>query len=407
MVQENLLFSVLEEKNSKLLHTIRDVYLTKKYEPQFTLVKDYFAKYGNMPDYKTVESHFGFVFNQNNSPAQYWFDELIAKYRETVIETAVVDSARDKNNAIAIFQNAIVEYNSEHDLRVQNYDTDSGSREAAYQERKKTGGITYLSTGNDDFDNFSMGYKRADLWTIAGREGLGKSWLLLRLANWLDAELKSLGIDKPVLIASCEMDNEELTERLDCIRCGIPYGDFLKGMLTPAQEFKYAKYLGRIDSNIKMVDDCMVFEDVAEYMQIYQPAAVFLDGSHQLARSYDWKDVAALTAQMKRTTRLLRTPIVNTTHLKSGKGTDSRGADLDDMAYSKGYTRDSDIVAIMYADEGMELNNQIGLDTVKIRRGSRTKIVYETDFTTMEMRTISTYSGVMSQPLSAEESGLF
>jgi len=397
VIQENLLYSILEKNDATTLFLVKDVYLTQRYAAQFLFVKDYYATYGKLPDIPTVEAKFSISLNANGNPATYWLKELVDKHKEGVVENAILASAKNKKNAINIFQDAIVEYNSDHEMRVVDYGMSGTNRISRYEEIKQNGGISYLSCGNADFDEFSMGYKKADLWTLAGREGLGKTWLLLQMAKWLDTVLKLSSITRPILIVSCEMDNEELSERLDCMGAKIPYGNFLRGQLTQQEELRYDKYLSRVTSNIKIVDDCVRFSDVENYMAIYQPCAVFLDGSHNLSDSYDWKDIATLTSQMKRATRVRRTPIINTTHIKGGKGKSDKGGEIDDLAYSKGYTRDSDIVAIMYADEAMELKGEIGLDTVKIRRGTRNKIIYKMDFSNMDFTVVQKLTGVMSQ----------
>jgi replicative DNA helicase len=393
MIQENLLYSIAESNDYATLFHVHDAYLTAKYVPYFQFCKDYYGTHGKVPGVFTVEQKFGISLTANANPAKYWLEELILKYKEGIVEQAIIASAKDKKRAIEIMQEAIVLHASDHELRVLGYDANAQDRTNKYLETKANGGISYLRTGQPDFDAVSMGYKRADLWTIAGREGLGKTWLLLRLADWLDQLLYQIKMDRNILIVSCEMDNEELTERLDCIRAHLSYNAFIQGGLTESEELRYARYLRDLESHIKIVDDCATFQDVENYMTVYNPAAVFLDGSHQLSPSYDWKDVAALTARMKRATRLKRIPIINTTHLKSGKGTSTKGGDLDDMAYSKGYTRDSDIVGIMYADDQMEMQNQVGIDWVKKRRGVRSKLIYQNDYTTMELKVVETLTG--------------
>lgn len=397
MIQESLLYAILSQNNSEILFRVKEHYLSLVNKKHFLFVKDYFGKYKVLPEVDTVEQKFNISLPVTNDKADYWLAEVIKKYKDKLIETAVIDSAKDKKKAVSIMQKAILDYNSDAEIRVADYGTGAMNRLTRYQSVKNSGGISYLSTGSEDFDVIIKGYKHADLISIGGREGVGKSWLILRMAIWLDKYLKTIAHDnRPILFVTNEMDIEECEDRLDCINTGIAYDDFISGKLSKNQELKYARYLRSIKSHIKFVDDCATSADVDAYISIYNPALVFIDGSHLLSKDFDWKEMYNLTMNLKKMTRLHRVPIINTTHLKSGKGKSDDGGDVDDFAYAKGYTRDSDVVIVMYAGVEMELDNEIGLDFAKVRRGVRTKLVYRNDFKTMDFTLVSSVANMTS-----------
>jgi len=392
MLVESFLFSVIENDDANSLFKVKDTFVSPKDRPYIDFVKDFYANYKKLPDLNTVEVKFNIQLQDNTENPDYWYREIVDKYQEYIIEQAVLGSAKNKKKAIDIMQQAIVDYNVDVDAQIIDY-SDGKKRAKSYDARKGTGGITYLSTGNQDLDTFSSGYKRADLWTIGGREGAGKTWFLLRQAVWLDTHLIDKGITKPILIVSGEMDAEELEERIDAIRCEISYARLSKGELNPAEERKYKRFLQGFDTNIRIVDTFDNLKDVEYFMTIYRPAMTFIDGSHLLSSSYDWAEIAKVTSGMKRLTRNMKIPIVNTTHLKSEKGTSAKGGNMDDFAYTKGYTRDSDIVGVMFASDMMEIENKVGIDWVKIRRGSRTQLVWENDYETCQTELIDSRVG--------------
>lgn len=392
MLIESFLFSVIENDDANVLFKVKDTFVAPKELPYIDFVKDFYANYKKLPDLTTVEAKFNIQLQDNTEKPDYWYKEIVDKYQEYVIEQAVLGSAKNKKKAIDIMQQAIVDYNVDVDAQIIDY-ADGKKRAKSYDARKGSGGITYLSTGNADLDMFSSGYKRADLWTIGGREGAGKTWFLLRQAIWLDEYLIDKGISKPILIVSGEMDAEELEERIDAIKCEISYSRLSKGDLNPAEERKYKRFLQGVDTNIKIVDTFDNLKDVEYFMTIYRPAMTFIDGSHLLSSSYDWGEIAKVTSGMKRLTRNMKIPIVNTTHLKSEKGTSAKGGNMDDFAYTKGYTRDSDIVGVMFASDMMEIENKVGIDWVKIRRGSRTQLIWENDYETCKTELIDSKVG--------------
>lgn len=392
MLVENLLYTLINKGDIETLYKLKDKFFKQNDADYVLFVQDFYSQYNKLPDINTVESKFNISLIPNNEKPTYWYKEVIKKYQEYVIEQAIISSAKQKNNAVDIFQKALIDYNSELDVEIVDY-SDAKRRIQSYNALKLNKGVSYLPTGNDEFDVFSSGYKRADLWTIGGYEGSGKTWMLLRMASWLDEYMMAQNIKKNILIVSGEMDALELEERLDSIKCGLNYGRLSKGELTTIEERKYKNYLGGFDSNIRIVDSFDNLKDIGHYINVYRPAITFIDGSHLLASSYDWTELAKITAGMKKMTRNSKTPIVNTTHLKADKGRSANGGNIDDFAYTKGYTRDSDIVGVMYASDEMVLQNRIGLDWVKVRRGTRTQIVFENDYTDSSIKVVSNVTG--------------
>tara|TARA_Y100000034_G_scaffold29728_1_gene36177 strand:+ start:51928 stop:53208 length:1281 start_codon:yes stop_codon:yes gene_type:complete len=393
MLVEKLLYSIIQDNDSVSLYKIKDRYLKPKEKTQVDFVKDYYAKYMKLPDVATVSAKFGTGLTQNNAKGEYWLNELIDAYKRQVIENAVITAARNKNKALQVFQEAIVEHNTDLDTEIHTYNK-GADRLKEYNKRKTTGGISYVSTGSDDLDEISSGFKRADLWTIGGREGIGKSWYLFRMAIWLDFVLMNSKRDQPILIVSGEMDALEVEDRLDAMRCKISYSRLSKGALDPQEELVYKRFLGRgFKSNIVVVDSFNNLQDIEYFMTIYRPICCFIDGSHLLSSSYEWTELAKVTAKMKKMTRNKKIPIINTTHLKGEKGKSAEGGDIDDFAYTKGYTRDSDIASVMYASDMMEIENKIGLDFVKVRRGSRTQLIYQHNYDTCEIDLVESKVG--------------
>lgn len=728
MLIEKFLYSVIENSDSETLFKVKDKFLVGDEIDYVNFVKDFYSVHSKFPDIATINSKFGITLIANTEPASFWFDELYGLFQEGVVEKAILDGAKKKHEAIKIFQQAIVDYNTELDVKILNFN-DGNPRVKSYTDRKTNGGITYLSTGRAELDEFSLGYKGADLWTIGGFESVGKAeplsnkiltynrgvikfgeltlddmvygsnglpqnieaihpqgvrsiyritfadktfadcdgehlwdseivsdrtlkkgfitrttlelkeylakypksiiripdtpcvsfarqeplpihpyllgcllgddsltkhdttisnndielidrvkelwsnwsdvtgkrpndatcirlkgidkelsklglkgtnsftkfipdiyltasisdriellrglmdtdgyndrgtcaefavrskeladdttrlvrqlggiaitntkevkgkpfymvrasfhadnfinpfyvtrkangfkprasnscygkvirsieyireeeaqcisvsnsdslyltgedcivthntWQLLRMVNWLDLWCLDNAITRPILIVSGEMTSDELADRLDAIRCEVSYQRLTNGSLKPTEERKYMNYLKGFESNVIMVDSFDGIQDVEYFVSLYRPCMMFIDGSHLLAPSYDWKDIAQVTARMKSITRNNKVPIVNTTHLKAEKGKSSKGGELDDFAYTKGYTRDSDIVGVMFQTDLMGLENQVGIDWVKVRRGNKSRSIWQTDYETSQTDLVETISG--------------
>ena len=393
MLVNKFLYSVITNDDISTLFRIKDSFVVPKDLLVVDFVKDCYTKHSKLPDIDTVESKFNIELTPNTESTQFWYDEILSAYKNRVVEDSIIDAAKNKGKAIDIFQKAILSYNTDIDSSVSTY-SDSKRRIDDYNNRKSTGGISYLSTGCPEYDSFSLGYKRSDLWTIGGREGIGKTWLLLRMANWVDMYLTSNDIDRTILIVSGEMDAVELEERLDAMRCEVSYNLLSRGDLSPTEERKYKRYLMGVDSRVVIVDSFDNLKDVQFLITVYNPIICFIDGSHLLASSYEWTDIARVTSTMKKITRNNKLPIVNTTHLKSEKGKSATGGDIDDFAYTKGYTRDSDIAGVMFADDMMEIDYKFGIDWVKVRRGGRCQLIFQNDYDKTSAEIIEVKQGV-------------
>lgn len=538
---EKFLYSVIDEDDAKALFRVKDKFLLPKEQKYLSFVQDFYALYSKLPEVQTVEDKFGIKLIRNTESATYWYNEIYNAYQTSIVEDAIITSAKNKKSAIDIFQQAIIDYNSDADIQIHNY-TDGANRLKSYRERKGTNGISYLSTGMPELDVMSLGYKKADLWTIGGSEGMGKAqpldakiltpkgfvtmgslkigdtimtsdgytqkvtgifpqglrkivelvfqddngelsytrcdynhlwscatykemsrgkysvrttrhmieltkqtsiyipeynkcnfykrrlfqvnfidepvecqcisvssknklyvtddyivthntWFLLKMANALDTWTLNNNINRKILIVSGEMTAEELEERLDAIRCHISYSRLSSGNLTAIEERKYERYLNGFESNIILVDSFDNINDVEYFISLYRPCCIFIDGSHLLSSSYEWKDISQVTKKMKTLTRNNKVPIINTTHLKADKGNSASGGSLDDFAYTKGYTRDSDIVGVMYASDIMVLDNQIGIDWVKVRRGDKYRAIWESDYDTCTTKLVENLTG--------------
>lgn len=395
MIQLKLLYAIVVNEDLDTLLKVRDTFLETKNVPYFEFIRGYYAKYTKFPTIDTVESKFNVALPVTNDSGDFWYAEVVEKFKERIIEEGIKKAAKDRTNAIKYIQDILIQHNVDAEAEISDYNNSVG-RMTRYNEVKGTGGITYLSTGDTEIDKYTKGYKRKDLWTIGGREGIGKSWKILRMANQLDIYVRSKGYTKPILFFSNEMDNQECEDRLDSINCKISYDALISGALDSKQELKLARRLRGVESNIKFIDTAMSMAEISAYIDLYGPCAVFIDGSHLLVDDYDWKVMYTLTASMKRLTRSKKVPIVNTTHIKSGKGKSAGGGDLDDFAYAKGYTRDSDVAAMMYASPDMELDDTIGLHFLKIRRGKPVKILYKQDWEDMSSVIIEVITNMAS-----------
>jgi replicative DNA helicase len=76
------------------------------------------------------------------------------------------------------------------------------------KEKRLKSGFTGISSGFTDLDKITSGFQPADLVIIAGRPSMGKTSLVLNIAEWV-----ALHEQKPVAIFSLEMSKQLLVQR--------------------------------------------------------------------------------------------------------------------------------------------------------------------------------------------------
>ena len=395
-----LLYSILEAEDVETLFKLRPKFFEKSDWAVYEYAQTFYNTYGHLPTRSTIESHFSIELEETTEPVKVWWDDTIARWKKNVIDIGIIQAAKkgtDKEK-IDLLQRALTAYSDfEEDSMVNIAEV---NRLTIYEQNKATGGI-HLSTGNTTFDEFSVGFGASDLWTLAGKEGQGKTWVILHMANWVDQIIN----EGKILFVSCEMDKDECAVRLDAVKTKLPYGKLIRGELTPIQEVRYRSYSNSLKTHIHMTDQVFDLHDLESLITIHRPRIVFVDGVHSLANSMDWKDMFTLTLNLKKMTRKFKVPIVITTHIQS----DDDNNRLWSLAYSKGFSRNSDIVGVFFQNGLMEANNEIGIDWVKIRRGVRCQTIQKMEFdpTTFEVTDMRTKGELITSAVESLGDSLF
>lgn len=195
-----------------------------------------------------------------------------------------------------------------------------------------------------------------------------------------------------ILLVTNEMGEDEIKERIDCIKFRLPYESFLQGTLSDREKRRYysgLESLKGMKSKIRILYSCSTIDELTTQIGLYQPSAVFIDGSYLMEPQRDdgWEKIVYVTRNLKRIAKNMNVPIVNTTQLKRGssKGASKFSLDgQDDFAYSSSYSQDSDIAIRMFQDPDMRFHDIIGMEVAKGRRvKSGTTFMFQNDLTNM------------------------
>lgn len=399
MIALKLIYSVIKEESRDVLYNIKKAYMGTD-APMVSFIKMYLIKHKEFPAIEVVEDKFKIELPTNKGKASHWLEELKEKYKSKVIDNAIRSLAKDKGNGVQHLQQALLEIASEEERDVVAYNEAATKRIEEYQERVKAGGVTYLSTGSPELDEFTYGLRPGDFWLLAGYEKSGKSFRMLRMANRIDKIISKYfpNDDRGILFVSCEVDKSEFHGRLDCINAKIPYDKFESGQLSPKQETKLYNWLKKAErlhkngkSRLTIVDDLTNINQVETYIDLYNPAVMFIDSAHILAESFEYRELLKMSANFKNKARVSKVPIIASTHtnLKEGDGLDK----INGKAFANFRAgRDPDFAFVMWADEEMAIRDERGIYAYSVRRAEKFIEIFSTNWNNMSENLIAMQS---------------
>ena len=222
------------------------------------------------------------------------------------------------------------------------------------------GGITGLTTGFVDFDRLTAGLQPSDLILLAARPSMGKTALVLNIAQ--NVAIRAKGA---VAFFSLEMSKEQLVQRLLCSEAPIDSQRLRVGELADEDWRKLVRAAGKLsDSNI-FIDDTAgitVMEMrakarrlkrehdikllIIDYLQLMQGAS---SGSRSENRQ---QEISEISRSLKALARELNIPIVALSQLsRSVEARQSKKPMLSDLRESGSLEQDADIVAFLYRDD--------------------------------------------------------
>jgi len=395
MVFESFVYSLLDSGDFKSLGLAKEEYFTVDDFKVISYLNDYFIKFNKMPDVTTVEVKFKTKLHKNTSPPEYWLKELKDKNVKNVIDDTLRLLVKSKN-PISTLTDALHKIQLDDPMAATTeYGANTKERYDRYiNEKKKNLGVTYLSTGDLKLDEFTGGYRKGDLWLIAGYEKIGKSFKLLRLANEVSRTIAVKFPDKKALFVSLEVNEDEFMDRLDCINAGISYERFDSGKLKKEEMLKLKSYYKQVENNPDAKEHRLLLEsrlskmsDLESFIRIYKPAIVFVDSVHLWSASLDWKDMMKITQQLKNTARATNTPIIVTAHANLKEGDEITKMDGNVFSYFKA-GRDPDFSFVMFRDTKMAVLGLTGMLSAFSRRKRKFVQTVKTNWETMHEETV-------------------
>lgn len=351
-----------DEQSSEIFRFMADHARTYKQPPSFDAVRNKFPDYYFEVTEDAVQYLLdGFMKKVERRYAMKYILELASAIDDPEKEDALPELFLERSRELAqVIPTTQLHKFSQMDERIQAYEIADPDEEKGIQM-----GIPY-------FDNLTMGFQAHEYITIMGWTGTGKS----TLAQWMLFNAWAQG--KTPMLISLEMEAKALFRKWDTMMMHFLYHDLKSHNLREEEIEKWrtkAEEVKMRPNDILVLDDvryCTVDKVYGEVIR-WKPDILCIDyvslmDHRGMPGHQNWEKISSTTHALKQIARTTGTPIIGIAQTNRDGAT--RGAELDNVAFSAAIIHDSDIVLGLYNDDDMKANKQMQVRLNKNRDGA-------------------------------------
>lgn len=227
------------------------------------------------------------------------------------------------------------------------------------QAYERKGGITGIATGFTEFDRMTGGLQRSEMSVIAARPSMGKTALLMNIAEHV-----AVVLGLPVGVFSLEMSVDQLTQRMICSRARVNLQKIRDGFMSerdllslPAAGAKLAEAKLYIDDSSGIT--ILELRAKARRLKAQYDIALLVVDYLQLLRSTSRKaqdnrqiEVSEISSGLKGLAKELKIPVIIAAQLNRQPEARHGGKPrLSDLRESGSIEQDADLVGLLVRPE--------------------------------------------------------
>ncbi|HEY4695028.1 MAG TPA: replicative DNA helicase [Candidatus Nanoarchaeia archaeon] len=238
---------------------------------------------------------------------------------------------------------------------------------------KKGSGMRGVPTGFGDLDKKLSGLQDSTLVIVAARPSMGKSTLVMNIAQYLGVKEKV-----PVGVFSLEMSKEQLVDLMLASQSDVDAWKITTGNLKEEDFEKLSEAMGELAEAPIFIDDTpgisiMEMRTKARRLQMEEGLKLLIVDYLQLIHGRDLEnrvqEVSEISQALKNLARELKIPVLACSQLS--RAVESRQAkipQLSDLRESGGIEQDADVVMFLYREDPEDFEN-VKLSIAKHRSG--------------------------------------
>jgi replicative DNA helicase len=357
-------------------HSIQRLKITEDYffSPECKSIFNYLWKcfhsnetFGSVPSFEICQRIFpGLLY----SPSPDTLDMLCEQLRLQRMRVELLDIAEkvqqfadfNPREGMAALRTAAAELSTRHEV------TNDLLLSSAYDVLLKDyelvaegHGLTGLPWPWVPLNEATQGIHNGEFIVVYGRPKNMKTWLCLYVIT-----LMNMYANTRVLVYSLEMAPKQMTRRIAAIRAVVNYKSLLSGTLQPHDKERFFSQLKQLsdEAHLHKTDPTASVKH-AELMvtsgkgaggisflhskiREFRPDIVLVDGMYlmqddrQQKRTIDWKAIAHISQDLKRTATQFDIPVMATAQANRKADKNMKNADLSEIAYSDAIAQDTD-----------------------------------------------------------------
>ncbi len=222
-------------------------------------------------------------------------------------------------------------------------------------ERKEL--ITGLPTGLRDVDKLTMGFQPSDLIIIAGRPSMGKTSLVMNIA-----ENAAIHSKVPAAIFSLEMAREQLAQRLLCSWARIDSTRVRTGAIGEDEWMRLTQAAGELSEAPIYIDDTpqmsvLEMRSKARRLKASKGLGLVVVDYLQLMSGKGKvesreREISEISRSLKAMAKELHVPVVALSQLNRGvESRNDKRPQMADLRESGAIEQDADLIGFIYRDE--------------------------------------------------------
>ncbi len=250
-------------------------------------------------------------------------------------------------------------------------------------EKREGTHVTGLGTGYYELDDTTCGLQAGEMIIIAGRPSMGKTALVLNMAEHIGIVEKI-----PLAVFSLEMGRQQLAERFLCSYSGVDAQLVRKGMLSTEHYQKLVEACGVISEAPIYIDDTSALTPLelraksrrlrsaygiqcvlVDYLQLMHVGASKIESRQQ--------EISTISRYLKSLARELNVPVVVLSQLnRAPEGREGHRPRMSDLRESGSIEQDADVVMLLHredyyhrGEDGYEPDNTAEIIIAKQRNG--------------------------------------
>ncbi|MEM1209410.1 MAG: replicative DNA helicase [Planctomycetota bacterium] len=214
-----------------------------------------------------------------------------------------------------------------------------------------------LKSGFYELDEMTNGLHDGEMIIIAARPSMGKTALMLNIAEHMSVETK-----QPVAVFSLEMSKDQLAQRLLCSRSSVDSQKVRRNTLTPDDFERLAMACGELGECPMFIDDTpglSILQLRAKARRLaarHSIQAVFVDYLQLMAdpstRENRQQEVSSISRGIKALARELSVPVICLSQLnRASESREGHRPRMSDLRESGSIEQDADVVMMLHRED--------------------------------------------------------